>query len=244
MKKNIILLLAFIIASKLHSQREIDIKARIINPKQNGTITSPGIFTYTVRIINKGYDRITTADSLYMTTDRYKNDKPIYEYYKLKFPKDIAMGDSADFVINLSLNDSISTNYYIFRIFTGVYNKKTNDILRETQQQQLDNGFTGTFNLIYNPNTSVNSFFNSNKLVIYPNPSIGILNIQLPNIAKNTNETIGYNIFNMQGALVYHTKLANNFVQTINLQTLAAGDYVLTAQTNGNVYRQIFTLNY
>jgi putative ubiquitin-RnfH superfamily antitoxin RatB of RatAB toxin-antitoxin module len=70
------------------------------------------------------------------------------------------------------------------------------------------------------------------EVTIYPNPSKGIVNIDILNVSQNLNYKL--QITNTLGQEVYQTNL-NTSNSTINIQTLKSGIYFLNIKQNDNV---------
>ncbi len=87
----------------------------------------------------------------------------------------------------------------------------------------LSSGFQNT--LIFNMVTEIkNNSLNRNDLLVYPNPSAGMLNIE--NKATNTNLQI--QVFNLQGQEVFHRNYIDLKSEQINLTQLSNGVYLLS----------------
>lgn len=72
--------------------------------------------------------------------------------------------------------------------------------------------------------------FTKEKLLIYPNPTKGILFIQIENFTEDTSGNI--EIFSMSGALVYTGKIiSDNF--SINIDDKPSGVYIMSINLNG-----------
>lgn len=72
-----------------------------------------------------------------------------------------------------------------------------------------------------------NNTFNSNSLVIYPNPTNGILNL-------NVNETLNVEIFDLLGKSIL-TKKIENGLQSINISNYPSGIYILKTTNNSGL---------
>ncbi|MFD2908657.1 S8 family serine peptidase [Flavobacterium ardleyense] len=70
--------------------------------------------------------------------------------------------------------------------------------------------------------------FNINSLIVYPNPTKGIINIDLNGeVSDNTT----YELFDIQGRRVA-LKVSSNTVETLNVESLSDGIYLLTIQNS------------
>lgn len=80
----------------------------------------------------------------------------------------------------------------------------------------------------------INNFSRVNDLKVYPNPSRGIVTIDLP---ENLNNSYTLNVYSLSGSKVY-SKQINQEDNQINLESLRNGMYIIRIEDKGNVYSQ------
>jgi hypothetical protein len=126
-----------------------------------------------------------------------------------------------------------STNTNIASTATGlapntVYHYRIKAIVGANNYYSVDSTFKtqGT--------TGVADINAENGLKIYPNPSKGQINIEMP----GTNNEVTINIFNMAGANVFSGKERINGTKTINLDVLPDGLYEVQILAGDKKYRQ------
>lgn len=68
-----------------------------------------------------------------------------------------------------------------------------------------------------------------NQMVVYPNPTKGILNVNLNTLTESETQ---YTIYDIQGRMIL-SKKSNASVETLNIENFASGIYVLSVE-NGN----------
>lgn len=77
--------------------------------------------------------------------------------------------------------------------------------------------------------TAIEVYANNNQIVVYPNPSIGVLNVDLENV--NTSTTI--NVYNTLGEFVLSEMLVS-LKNQININELSKGIYIIKITDNNN----------
>ncbi|MBN2485236.1 MAG: T9SS type A sorting domain-containing protein [Bacteroidales bacterium] len=76
------------------------------------------------------------------------------------------------------------------------------------------------------------------RFTIYPNPTAGLTNLELPGISG----MVEINVVGMKGEIVYTDKLAIDQAVSLDLSNLAEGIYYVELNADNNVYRQIITI--
>lgn len=100
----------------------------------------------------------------------------------------------------------------------------------------LSNGFQNAINLTI---TAINNnLFGQNELVIYPNPTKS--NIFIENKSDITN--LSYNLYSVNGNKVLHSSFNKTTQQTIDMNTLGSGLYILEIVDNNTLQSQIFKI--
>jgi polyisoprenoid-binding protein YceI len=81
--------------------------------------------------------------------------------------------------------------------------------------------------------TACTTTFNNNAVRLYPNPTTGILNIQLNQASV---EVLGVAVFDVQGKQVMNVSASNN----VDLSKLVDGVYFVQIKSNvGNIYKEV-----
>lgn len=90
----------------------------------------------------------------------------------------------------------------------------------------LSNGFQ---NAIIATITKIkNNLFKTSELLVYPNPSSGILNIE----NKTNKSDLKINIYNLQGQQVFNKQYEDLKTEQINLSNLSDALYILSIEDN------------
>ncbi len=74
---------------------------------------------------------------------------------------------------------------------------------------------------------------NNNRLIIYPNPAVGILNVVIPNGYSGRGS---YEIIDMHGKVAAHGNLSGNTYSSIEVSYLKNGIYVICIKTSDEVF--------
>ncbi|MFC2104884.1 T9SS type A sorting domain-containing protein, partial [Bacteroidota bacterium] len=80
----------------------------------------------------------------------------------------------------------------------------------------------------------INSVNQVNDLKVYPNPTNGVVTIELPD---DFNKNYDINVYNLSGAQVY-SAVINRSDNRLNLDELKEGLYIIRLENNGEVYSQ------
>ena len=86
---------------------------------------------------------------------------------------------------------------------------------------------------VITPTLGVNHNEYDNNLVVYPNPSNGILNIDATNNASLTDVEV--TVYNVLGNKIYSNHYSNLLHETIDLSSQASGVYLINAQNGSKV---------
>ena len=73
---------------------------------------------------------------------------------------------------------------------------------------------------------------------LYPNPTAGLLNIEVPEFSGNAQVTV----YSIDGKVIRNTIVGTNHFE-VNLNDQPAGSYVIVISTNNAVYRKVFMHN-
>jgi len=88
--------------------------------------------------------------------------------------------------------------------------------------------------------TAVQGAVAGNKLMIYPNPSSGIVHLNLPDSWKGAT----VRVFNTTGALVFNSTIAAGGLKTVNLEQLPAGIYDLRVGFQNQTLNSAITITH
>jgi len=128
--------------------------------------------------------------------------------------------------LNESVNESTTYFYRVRAVNTSTQSAYSNEI-------QIN---TPTY-------TSVNEYFNTNTIKLYPNPVDSNLTYQLDNELRGN---LSITIFDINGSLIKQLdiqKQAQDLTQTIDVAELAAGIYIVQMQLNSEVGSMPFIKN-
>ena len=117
-----------------------------------------------------------------------------------------------------------------------------------TKFYDVNTGWAGGFNTnsttggIYKYHSLITSAENvsndKEELFIYPNPSSGIVNIQLYGVQK---QNLKVKIYNLVGILVYEQNefsYSNNYIVTVDLSLFTKGIYVAVIENNNQISKK------
>jgi len=154
---------------------------------------------------------------------------------------DIAVGDELTLSITLSDNSQLpewlifTTDNLIFTANPTVANVGTISV-KVTAKDRSNESISEIFDITVSEPININSVLDS-QIKIYPNPTSGILNIDLSNY-KNA----GLQITNILGQTLFAEKNISNNVKTIDLSNYSNGIYIINIETNNKVYTSKFIL--
>lgn len=87
---------------------------------------------------------------------------------------------------------------------------------------------------IYLTYTGISDMFKINSLKVYPNPSNGYINVELP---ENFNDNYNIEVYSLSGAKVFSTKI-NKSDSRLNLKNLREGLYIIKLEHGNEIYSQ------
>lgn len=116
-------------------------------------------------------------------------------------------------------NGSVNLSYTIGEPLVSL--NKEGDII-------LSNGFQNA--LIAKITKVKNNLFKPSELLVYPNPSSGILNIE----NRTTKSNLNVNIYSLQGQQVFNKQYKELILEQINLSNLADALYILSIEDESN----------
>ncbi|PLX22007.1 MAG: hypothetical protein C0597_02880, partial [Marinilabiliales bacterium] len=96
------------------------------------------------------------------------------------------------------------------------------------------NGFESNSMYISMIHVGISDVFNVNSLKAYPNPTSGMVTVELPN---ELNGSYQIQVYSLSGAQVY-SKTITNFENRIDLSDLNNGIYILRLENEGEIYSQ------
>ena len=142
-----------------------------------------------------------------------------------------------------SSSPGISGTVIPFENLSSVYNLNANGtwILRAFDSWNGDGGVinSATINLCgINQTNLSNNDFESNSISVYPNPSKGIININLGDV---NGETL-FTLYDVQGRTVL-TKKSNTDTESLNIENLSNGIYMLSIENGAAKTTQKIILN-
>jgi hypothetical protein len=140
--------------------------------------------------------------------------------------RDVRSGDGFKYANSLNVHFGIGTATAITKVVVKWPSGIVDVINNPTINQSLL--------VVENSSPLTSTNFTSNKLIIYPNPAIDVLNL----ITPNDSSIKSVKIFDTMGRLILKPELTN---QSIYVQKLQSGSYfVLIQDTNGNEFSQQF----
>ena len=142
-----------------------------------------------------------------------------------------------------SSSPGISGTVIPFENLSSVYNLNANGtwMLRAFDSWSGDGGVinSATINLCgINQTNLSNNDFESNSISVYPNPSKGIININLGDV---NGETL-FTLYDVQGRTVL-TKKSNTAIESLNIENLSNGIYMLSIENRAAKTTQKIILN-
>lgn len=141
--------------------------------------------------------------------------------------------DSLQIILNSELNGSVTdleigTNI----INTEVSSSKTHNVKVIGYIEGV--GYTSNTKYISVTYVGISDVFKTNSLKVYPNPSKGNINVDLP---ESFNKTYNIDVYSLSGAKVYSTRI-NKSDNNINLENLKDGLYIIRLENKGELYTQ------
>jgi DNA/RNA endonuclease YhcR with UshA esterase domain len=160
------------------------------------------------------------------------DQEPYKQCYEVRInkPQDLSVFSEINESNFISLTLSGGDNYNI-DLNGKKYTTKSNQIVLPTQ--------LGTNNLTVTTDLNcqgvyLETFSVTDEILTYPNPFTDEFTIQIPNsIMLDSKSSISINVFNLNGALVYHTEAnKNEGYLKLNLGNIAMGTYLLHVQNH------------
>lgn len=112
----------------------------------------------------------------------------------------------------------------------------------EKLQENMDGTWTDVSRYRFEYTNGIEEVVHANKLNVYPNPCQNVLNVVLPEDARNINAEV----YNMIGQKVYsvgQTAELSKGILKIDISSLPAGSYILRCSNNNQVYTQMINKN-
>ncbi|MFC2096257.1 T9SS type A sorting domain-containing protein, partial [Bacteroidota bacterium] len=97
-----------------------------------------------------------------------------------------------------------------------------------------ETGYESEADDIYLSYTGISDIFEITSLKVYPNPTSGLVTIELPD---DFNDNYNVNVYSLSGAQMYSTWI-NKSENRINLDNLKEGLYIIRLENNGKIYSQ------
>jgi hypothetical protein len=115
-------------------------------------------------------------------------------------------------------------------------------LAEEKLQENMDGTWTDISRYRFEYTNGIEEVVLANKLNVYPNPCQDMINVVLPEDARNINAEV----YNMIGQKVYsvgqNAELSKGILK-IDISSLPAGSYILRCSNNNQVYTQIINKN-
>ena len=138
--------------------------------------------------------------------------------------------DGCQFYINLVNNASLNNHYTVFGMVTANFTvvQSIGHVTTDANNKPLTNVVIDSIRIDHPPAAAVNNIATGFAAHIYPNPSDGIFNIDLPGIQNKVE------IVNMVSAIVYQTEGTGTL--TIDLSGKPTGLYIVRVTNVNGVY--------
>ncbi|MCK5168292.1 MAG: T9SS type A sorting domain-containing protein, partial [Bacteroidales bacterium] len=213
----------------------------------------------TVPNVQSGTDTIktiVTAEGEYsIQLISYVNNNPYYSYFTdvvVDFSPvitDLSKG-TEDLTVDITayvnenydslqiiLNDAYSKSITDFELGENVFSIEYNT----TRSQVISIigyisgvGYESAEEDIYLTYVGISDLFKVNSLKVYPNPTNGYVNVELP---ENFNENYTIDVYSLSGAKVFSTRI-NKSDSRFNLENLKDGLYIIKLEHDGEIYSQ------
>lgn len=140
---------------------------------------------------------------------------------------------TTDYVLKLEVGDFPNNDVYLFDNYTNtevVLNKNTvNTYSFSVDHSIVESADSNRFDIRFDTTTFSNDEFELSGISVYPNPASDIINI---NLGENSNELEQIVLYDLNGRLLFASKLNNNDIeQHIDVSNLNSGVYLLEVKT-------------
>ncbi len=154
----------------------------------------------------------------------------LFNIYKLKIMKKITLFIVAILIAGYTFSQTVSPELisssgdYYYNETTGYSISWSIGEPMTASYNQAEGSVTEGFHAIESLLTIVEvvKIFNENNIIIYPNPTAELINVEYPDLKSNTK----IEIYNMQGKLMISQKITSTNEQ-INLSKLASSTYIV-----------------
>ncbi len=185
----------------------------------------------------------------YMNSNIYKSNS-----YRVTadFKPVINSASRADEANTIEINATLSENYDSLHLYVDeTYDKSISGFdlgenIIYTQITSTDsydvkilgyidgNEYESNTEAVYAIFVGISDLFKVNSLKVYPNPSNGYINVELP---ENFNENYDIDVYSLSGAKVFSTRI-NKSDSRLNLENLREGLYIIKLEYGGEIYSQ------
>lgn len=156
-----------------------------------------------------------------------------------------SFGETDDYLISRynsdgSLDTIFNSSGIVIDTFGDIYNNQLNSVLIQQDGKLLVTGHMQSNNSLnlalarYNSGLTLNNndFSSSkNEIIIYPNPSSQIINIDLSNV---TEEYSNFEIYNLIGEIVVKGFIISKSINQIDIGQIAIGNYIVKMKNSIN----------
>jgi photosystem II stability/assembly factor-like uncharacterized protein len=237
--------------------KNIDVNVELINAVDSVLIYMDDVLVGTEKTVIAGTNEFqipgTTEGTFTINVEAY-NSGEVYnssdKSVTVDFSPVIALANIND-QNSVTISSDFTEEYDSIQVFVkDVYNSSVVDPASGAFATTADLPESGTYDVFvnayigdvaYKSNTESISFtfvgINLNKaksLNVYPNPTQGNVNIELPD---NFNGNYTIDVYSLSGSKVY-SKLVNKNDNQVNLESLNNGMYIIRLENDGNVYSQ------
>ncbi|MBI9053133.1 MAG: T9SS type A sorting domain-containing protein [Bacteroidales bacterium] len=237
--------------------QNIDVNVELINAVDSVLIYMNDDLVGTEKTVIAGVNEfqipVTTEGTFTINVESYKSGEVYNSSNKsvtVDFSPVIALANIND-QNSVTISSDFTEEYDSIQVFVkDVYDSSVEDPASGAFSTTVDLPESGTYDVFvnayigdvaYKSNTESISFtfvgINLNKaksLNVYPNPTQGNVNIELPD---NFNGNYTIDVYSLSGSKVY-SKLVNKNDNQVNLESLNNGMYIIRLENDGNVYSQ------
>ena len=203
----------------LSGQCQKDLRLHLLAPVIGQDIIRYQPFNFKVKIENPGPLKIKTNDIVEIGIQLFGN----YVYSAKVPPTEIEVGDSIEFNDEISFNFSAEYHNEDFCSVVNIYNN--------TDPTPFDANECYPVDLLLKPTATADLEESNSKLIVFPNPSIGLFHLKIEN---TKHEILNITVYDIAGQPIYKTKSDKSDLQ-IDMTDKPSGQYYLVAGSSNSI---------